>query len=301
MIFTTGSALASLRPGIKNFWGLGYNRYPEQFSQIFKMETMDMNFDRDVNMYGLGLARVRPEAAGTEYDYMGQGWKYDYVPVDYSNGFKISHQAIRDNLYMKLGEQYTTELANGFRETKEVVCARILNSAFSNTIVYADGLELCSAVHTFAGGGTFANYPDLASDLNELALTNAVIQIEGYTDDRGKKRRVEPRKLIVHRANRPVAERLMMSDLRVGTNNNDINVIKAARYVPELMIYHYLTDEDAWFIQTDCPQGLTFKQREAYSVQSEVEFNTDSILVKAYEAYATGCTDVMAIWGNPGA
>lgn len=301
MLFTTGSAISALRPGIKDWWGLGYQRYPEQFSQVFEMKTMDMNYDRDVNIYGMGLARVRPEGAGTEYDYMGEGFKYDYIPVDYSNGFKISHQAIRDNLYMQLGEQYTTELGNSFRETKEVVCARVLNSAFSNTITYADGNQLCYNAHQLAGGGTFANTPDVAADLSELSLTNAVIQIEGWTDDRGKLIRTQARKLIVHRANRPVMERLLKSDLRVGTNFNDINVIKASQYVQDGMVYQYLTDEDAFFIKTDCPLGLTYKQREALAIQSDVEFNTDSILVKGYEAYAVGCTNVMGVWGSPGA
>jgi len=302
MIFTSGTALSALRPGVHEWYGLGYNRYPEQFSQIFEMLKSEMNYERDVNMYGLGVARVRPEATQTEYDFMGEGFRFDYIPVDYSNGIKISHQAIRDNLYMKLGEEFTKELGNSFRECKEIVAARLFNSAFSSSITYADGLQLCSSAHLLSGGGTFANTPSVDCDLSELAIENAVQQIQAYTDDRGKLRRVVPQMLIVPRGEQFNANRILMSNLRSGTAENDINVLNAQKVFSKgIMVYQYLTDADAWFIQTDAAKGMRYFQREPLQIQSDVEFDTDAIKIKGYEAYSVGCTDLMGIWGTAGA
>lgn len=301
-MITMGSALDLLRPGLNDIYGLGYARYPEQFSQIFEMLTSTMYFERDVNVYGLGTARVRPEGAPTELDDMAEGFKYDYVHVDYANGFKVTHQQVRENQYMQFGTKGATDLGNGFRETKELVVSRILNSAFANTLTYADGQPLCSRAHLYSGGGTYSNMPDVDVDLSEKAITDAVTQIMKWKDDRGKKRMVKLRMPIVPPEEWANMSRLMKSQLRVGTPNNDINVINAnGIFLKDPMVYQYLDDPDAWFIQTDCDYGLRFFQREAYNLKSYVEDSTDCIIVQAKEAYSAGCTDTMAIWGSPGA
>lgn len=299
---TSGAALSALRPGIHDWWGLGYMRRPEEYAQIFEMLRSDMYFERDVNMYGLGLAKVRPEGVETEFDSMGEGFKIDYIHAGYSNGFEITHQAVVDNLYMKVGEEYTAELGNAMRETKEIVCANILNYAFATTFTYADGNQLCYATHTLSGGGTFSNTASVASDLSEVALEQAVTQIRGYTDDRGKKILVRPKQLIVHPSDEFEARRILDSVLQSNTAENNLNVLRDGKYIPGgVMVYDYLTDVDAWFVQTDCPKGLRYFQREDLIIDSDVEFKTDSILVKAFERYSAGCTNVMGIWGSPGA
>lgn len=301
-LITSGSALSALRPGIHDWWGLGYKMRPEQFSQIFEMLTTSLNYERDVNMYGLGYAKVRPEGTTTEYDEMGEGFKYDYIPVIYSNGARVTHQAIINNQYMKMGEEVTKELGNSMRETKEIVMASFLNSAFSTSRLYADGNQLCYSAHLLSGGGTFSNVPALDADLSEAMLEQAVTQIRSYTDDRGKKRRVEAKRVIVHPKNEFEIQRILKSELRVGTADNDINVLKSGRYLPGgYIVYDYLTDEDAYFIQTDCPKGLRYFQKQAVMFSNTVEFDSDDIKIKAVEEYSGGCTDVMAIWGCQGA
>lgn len=301
-LITTGSALSALRPGIHDWWGLGYERYPEQFSKLFEILKTSMNYERDVNMYGMGLPKIRPEGAASEFDEMGEGYRYDYVPFILSNATRITHQAIINNQYMQMGEEATKELGNGGREAKEIICANVLNRAFSSSQTFADGNQLCYASHSLSGGGTFANVPSVDVDISEAAIEQAVIDIQGYTDDRGKKRRVMPKQLIVHRNDQFEAARILKSDLRVGTADNDLNALKAGGYMPGgVFVYQYLTDSDAWFIQTDCQKGLRLFQREALQFSTKEDFLTDDIMIKFIEQYSVGCTDVMAIYGCQGA
>jgi hypothetical protein len=300
-IITSGSALSALRPGIHDWWGLGYKLRPEQFSKIFEMLTTSLNYERDVNMYGLGLAKVRPEGAPTEMDEMGEGFKYDYIPLVYSSGTKITQLAVLNNQYMRMGEEATKELGNSMRETKERVMASFLNLAFSNTRVYADGNPLCYSAHLLAGGGTFSNVPALDADLSEAMLEEACTNIRSYTDDRGKKRIVMAKQAIVHPKWEFEIQRILNSDLRVGTADNDINVLKSGRYLPGgYVVYDYLTDENAWFVQTDCPKGLRYFQKQNVQFSEWVDNLTDNINIKAIEEYSGGCTDVMAIYGCQG-
>lgn len=301
-MITTGSALSLLRPGLNDLWGLGYKRNPEYFSQIFEMLTSNMNYERDVNIYGLQAAAVRPETTATQLDDMAEGFKYDYVHVDYSTGFKVSHQQIRDNLYMQFGAKQGQEMGDAHRETREIVCSRLFNSAFTSALTYADGQNLCSRSHLYSAGGTYSNMPDVDADLSELAIEQAVSQIMRYTDDRGKLHQVNPLRILVPTQEWANVARLLKSQLRTGTPNNDINVLNAEGIFSKgHMVYKFLDDPDAWFIQTDCGDGFKYFQREGLTIKSYVEDPTDCIIVQSREAFSAGCTNTMAIWGSPGA
>lgn len=299
-IITSGSALSALRPGIHDWYGLGYKEIPEQYGKIFEKLTTSLNYERDVNMYGLGLARVVPESKGPEFDEMGEGFKYDYIPVVYGNAVMVTDLAIRNNQYMQMGQEAVMELGRSLRTTKEKVLASLFNSAFSTSRVYADGNQLCYNAHLLSGGGTFSNVPTLDADLSEAMLEQACTQIRSYKDDRGKPIVTRAKKLIVHSKWEFEAQRILKSDLRAGTADNDMNVLKSGRYIPEMMVYDYLTDENAYFIQTDCPKGVRYFQKQAFRTHEWVDDLTDNINIKAIEEYSFGCTNVMSIWGCQG-
>ena len=301
MTINLGSALSLLRPGLNKIWGLGYTRIPEQFSQVYEMFTSNMTFERDVNIYGLGVAKIRADGAATELDDMAEGWKYDYVHNHYASGFKVTHLQVLYNQYLQFTDKAMKELGNGFRETKELLAAAPFNLATSNTVLYGDGQPLLSRSHEFSAGGTYSNMPDVDADLSEKLIEDAVTQIMGYTDDRGKRIVVNPVMPIVARANWANISRIIKTELRVGTANNDINVIRAENvFSKEPMVWRYLDDEDAVFIKTDCEDGFKHFVSEGYSTKSYIEDATDSIVIQGKEGYSFGCTNTMAIWGTPG-
>ncbi len=301
-LINRGNIVSALRPGIHTWFGLGYSRYEDEYKQIFDIESSNMNYEKDVNVYGFGMAAVKPEGTAVQYDTMAEGFSYNYIHVPYALGFSITHEAMQDNLYMKLAKQNTTELGRSLKEAKETVGANILNRAFSNSYVFADGIELCSTANVLSGGGTYSNKLAVDADLSEAALEQALIDIGGLVNDRSMKSKIMAKKLIIARKNEFEVQRILKTQLRVGTADNDINVIKEGSYLPEgYVINHYLTDDDAWFIKTDCSNGLLHFVREALKIDSDVEFNTDNILVKAYERYSFGCTDKRGIYGSAGA
>lgn len=301
-VITTSTIEAALRPGIHDWWGLGYKLREGEFSQIFEQLSSSLNYERDQQIYGLGYARVKPEGAPYEYDTMGQGFHYDYIHVPYVNAFVLSHEQQLFNQYQKIAQDGIRELGSSMKQTKEVVHANILNRAFNNSYVYGDGVELCSTAHVLAAGGTYANKPAVDADLSEEMLEQALIDIGKYTNDRGMKRAVMARKLVIPVDLEYEACRILNSDLRVATANNDINAIKSTSAFPEgYMVYHYLTDTDAWFILTDCPKGPRTFQAEAPMIKSDVDFTNDNILYKTREMYSCGVTDVMSVYGSQGA
>jgi hypothetical protein len=300
-LITRGSVLSALRPGVHAWWGLGYKRYDDEYDKIYETLRSEMNYELDVNVYGFGVGAVKPEGTPVQFDTMAQGYHYNYVHVPYGLGFQITHEAMQDNLYMKLAEQNTKELGRAMKEAKETVAASLLNLAFSSSPTFADGLSLCNSANLLSGGGTFSNVPSTAADLSELALEQALIGIGGYTDDRLKKTKIMARRLIVPKELDFEAGRILKSELRVGTANNDINMLKSGNYIPEgHYLNHYLTSPSAWFIITDCPQGMQHFVREDIRIDTDNDFQTDNILIKAYERYSFGCTDKHGIYGSNG-
>jgi hypothetical protein len=300
-LFTQSNEISALRPGIHGWWGLGYDMIPEQYSQIFATLKSTLNYEKDVNMFGLGIAKVRPEGTATEYDTMGEGFNYVYYPVPFSMGATITHLAIINNQYMQVGEMHTKEIGRGMHEAKEIVCANIFNKATDSSLVYADGQPLLSQSHLLSGGGTYSNMLSINQDISEDALEQAVQQTRQYKDDRGKRILVECQKVIVHPNDEFEIQRILKSELRVGTADNDINVINAGRYFPKgFMVYRFLLNAGAWFVQTDIPQGLQYFQREELKIDMDHDFHTDNIFIKGYENWSVGCTNPMAVIGSPG-
>ncbi len=301
-LISRGSILEALRPGVHAWWGQGYDRYVDEYKQIFDVLNSGLNYERDVNMFGFGMAVVKSEGTPVTYDTMAQGFAYNYSHIPYALAYTISHEAMMDNQYMKLAEVASKSMGNSMKEAKETVGANVLNLAFSNTVTYADGLELCSTANLLSGGGTFRNTLSTAADLSEASLEQAIIDIGGFVDDRSLKSKVMPVKLIVPKELQFEADRLLKSEYRVSTADNDINAIQEGGYLPGgKSVNHYLTDADAWFIKTDCAQGLQHFMRESVKIDMDVEFNTDNILCKFYERYSFGCTDKRGIYGSPGA
>lgn len=301
-VMTRGNILEALRPGVHKFWGLGYNRYEDEYKDIFDVLSSSLNYERDVNMYGFAMAGVKNEGTAVEYDTMGEAFAYNYVHIPYGRAFSITHEAMMDNQYMKIAEVASREMGISMRETKETLGANVLNLAFSNSVVYADSLELCSTANVLSGGGTFQNKLSVDADLSEASLEQAIIDIGNFVSDRSLKAKVMPRKLIVPIQLQFEAARILKSSLRVATADNDINAIKEGSYLPEgFVVNHYLTDADAWFIKTDKPQGLQHFIREPVKIDMDTEFNTDNLLVKFYERYSFGCTDKRGIYGSAGA
>jgi len=301
-VITRGSILEALRPGVHKFYGLGYNRYEDEYKQIFDVMQSSLNYERDVNMYGFAMAGVKNEGTSVEYDTMGESFAYNYVHIPYARAFSITHEAMMDGQYMKHAEVGSREMGISMRETKETIAANILNLAFSNTVTYADGLELCSTASLLGGGGTFSNKLAVDADLSEASLEQAIIDIGNFVSDRNLKSKVMARKIIAPIQLQFECARILKSNLRVSSAENDINAIKEGMYIPEgATINHYLTDADAWFIKTDKPQGLQHFVREPVKIDMDTEFNTDNLLVKFYERYSFGCTDKRGIYGSAGA
>lgn len=301
-IINTGAYSKLLWPGLNKLFGHEYAEHSLEYKEIFKTERSEKNFEEDLNHYGLGLATIKPEGENIAYDSMGQGFLKRYVHLTYALGFIITKEAIEDNLYAEAAMARTKALAFSMRQTKENVGANVLNRAFNSNYVGADGLELCSAVHKLARGGTFSNTPAAAADLSELALEQAAIDIMNFKNDAGLRISVMPRKLIL-----PVdlcfeAERILKSSLQNDTANNALNALKSKGIFPEgYAVNHYLTDQDAWFILTNVQNGMKHLQRRDVAMENDTDFDSENMKFKATERYVFGWTDPRGIYGSPGA
>lgn len=301
-IISTGSVAKALWPGVNAFFGLAYNEHPLEYTEIFDTEKSEMNFEEDVNVYGLGLATVKDEGANVAYDTMAQGFLKRYVHVTYGLGFIITREAVEDNQYLKLAKQRTEALAFSMRQTKENVGANVLNRAFNNSYTGADGLELCSTAHLLAKGGTFKNELTTAADLSEASLEQACIDIMDMVNDAGLNISIMPRKLIIPTALCFEAERILKSNLQNDTANNAINALRSKGILPDgVAINHYLTDSDAFFIKTNALDGLKHFERRALEIENDTDFDSENIKFKATERYVMSWTDPRGIFGSPGA
>lgn len=301
-MINTGALSSALRPGVHAWYGAMYNRYPDEYVFIYDTEKSEMNWELDVNLHGFGLGVVKPEGTAVSYDTMQQGFKKTYYHTTLGLGFIITREAIEDNLYMKMAKSQSEALALSMKQVKETIAANVLNRAFNNNYVGADGIELCSTAHLLSKGGTFANKLAVDADLSEYALEQALIDIAGFVDDASNKMQCRGMRLIVPRQLDFEASRILNSDYRVDTTNNDINAIKFGRYLPQgYIVNHYLEDADAWFIKTDAPNGMRHFERRALSIDNDTEFDSDNMKFKATERYSFGWTDPRGIYGSAGA
>jgi hypothetical protein len=303
MAISRAQLLKELLPGLNALFGLEYAKYGEEHAEIFETESSDRSFEEETKLSGFSAAPVKNEGAAIEYDNAQETWTARYNHETIAMGFSLTEEAIEDNLYDSLSTRYTKALARAMAYTKQVKAASILNSAFSGSgVTYGDGKTLCATDHPLVSGGVNSNTPTVAADLNETSLEAAVIQIAGWTDERGLLIAAKPRKLVIPPALMFVATRLLDTELRVGTADNDINAIKTNGSIPEgYTVNHYLTDTNAWFLLTDVPNGLKHFVRTPMQTSMDADFDTGNSRYKARERYSFGVSDPLGIFGSPGA
>ena len=291
-----------LEPGLNALFGMEYGRYENEHSEIFDTESSDRAFEEEVMLAGFGSAPVKNEGGAVNFDDAQESFTSRYTHETIALAFAITEEAIEDNLYDRLASRYTKALARSMAHTKQVKAANVLNNAFNSSFTGGDGKELCATDHPLNGGGTFSNEPSTAADLNETSLEDAMISISGFVDERGLKIALRGMKLIIPPALQFVAERLMASNLRVATADNDINALRNMGMLPNgYTINHYLTDTDAFFIKTDAPNSFKHFERAPIRTQMEGDFDTGNMRFKARERYSFGFSDPRCVFGSPGA
>ena len=301
MAISRAQLLKELLPGLNALFGLEYARYGEEHKEIYETETSERSFEEETKLSGFSAAPVKNEGSAIAYDNAQEAFTARYTHVTIAQGFSLTEEAIEDNLYDSLSGRYTKALARSMAYTKQVRAAAVLNTGFT-AAVGGDGQPLFSASHPLVSGGTNSNIPTTPADLNETSLEAAVIQISLWTDERGLLIASKPRKLIVPPALQFVATRLLETELRVGTNDNDINAIKNNGSIPEgYTINHYLTDTNAWFLTTDVPNGMKHFVRTPLQNSMDGDFDTGNVRYKARERYSFGFSDPLGMFGSPGA
>ena len=302
MAISRAQLLKELLPGLNALFGMEYARYGEEHKEIYETETSERSFEEETKLAGFSAAPVKPEGQAIAYDNAQEAWTARYNHETIAMGFSITEEAMEDNLYDSLSARYTKALARAMAYTKQVKAAAILNQGFNAGVTYGDGVSLFSTAHPLISGGTNSNRPTVGADLNETSLENAVIQIAGWTDERGLLIAAKPRKLIVPPSLQFVATRLLETELRVATADNDINALKNNGSIPEgYTINHWLTDTNAWFLTTDVPNGLKHFIRTPMSTSMDGDFDTGNARYKARERYSFGVSDPLGIFGSPGA
>ena len=301
MAISRAQLLKELLPGLNALFGMEYARYGEEHKEIYETETSERSFEEETKLSGFSAAPVKNEGSAIAYDNAQEAWTTRYNHETIALGFSITEEAVEDNLYDSLSARYTKALARAMAYTKQVKAAAILNTAFTGGPTYGDGVVLCSTAHPLVSGGTNSNRPSTGADLNETSLENAVIQIAAWTDERSLLIAAKPKKLVVPPSLMFVATRLLETELRVGTTDNDINALKNNGSIPEgYTVNHFLTDTNAWFLLTDVPNGLKHFVRTPMSTGMDGDFDTGNVRYKARERYSFGWSDPLGVFGSPG-
>lgn len=300
-VITSSSFAKALWPGVNKWYGEAYNEYAVEWTKLFEQNTSKRAWEEDVGTSGFGLASIKAEGAPITYDSERQGFTTRYQHVTYALGFVVTREAFDDDLYDVVAPKKAKSLAFSMRQTKEIIGANIYNRAFTAGYTGGDGIVLCSASHVNVAGGTWSNTPTTAVDLSEAALEQASIDIQSFTNDRGLKIAVMPKSLIIPVQLEFDAMRILKSDGRVGSNSNDMNVIKTLGTIPEVVKNHYLTDTDAWFIRTNVADGLKYFERRGDAFEMDNDFDTENAKFKATARYSFGWTDPRGIYGTAGA
>ena len=301
MAISRAQLVKELEPGLNALFGLEYKSYANEHAEIFDTESSDRAFEEEVMLSGFANAAVKPEGQGVQFDDAQETFTARYTNETIALAFAITEEAIEDNLYDRLASRYTKALARSMANTKQVKAAAVLNNGFNASFAGGDGVALFATNHPTIAG-TFSNELAVASDLNETSLEQALIDIAAMTDERGLKIAARGMKLVIPSALQFTADRLMKSEGRVGTADNDINAIKNMGMVSEgYTVNHYLTDPDAFFIKTDVPNGLKHFMRSPIKTTMEGDFDTGNVRYKARERYVFGFSDPRGIFGSPGA
>jgi len=310
MAISRAQMLKELLPGLNALFGLEYEKYEDEHTMIYETESSDRSFEEEVKLSGFGAAPVKAEGSAISYDSAQESFTARYNHETVAMGFSITEEAMEDNLYDSLSARYTKALARGMAYTKQVKSAFPLNNGFTNAFQGGDGVNLFTAVgdgvaggdgHPLVNGGTNSNRPVTAADLNEVSLEDAVINIAAFTDERGLLIAARPRRLIVPPALMFVATRLLETEGRVGTADNDINALRNNGSIPEgYSVNHYLTDSNAFYLITDVPNGMKHFERTPLETSMDGDFDTGNVRYKARERYSFGVSDPLGIYGSPG-
>jgi hypothetical protein len=303
MAISRAQLLKELLPGLNALFGLEYARYGEEHKEIYETETSERSFEEETKLSGFTAAPVKNEGSAIAYDNGQEAWTARYTHETIAMGFSLTEEAIEDNLYDSLSGRYTKALARSMAYTKQVKAANVINNGFlGGQYAGGDGVALFSTSHPLISGGVNSNTPSTQSDLNETSLENAVIQIAAWTDERGLLIAAKPRKLIVPPALQFVATRLLETELRVGTADNDINAIKNNGSIPEgYTVNHFLTDSNGWYLTTDVPNGMKHFVRTPMATGMDGDFDTGNVRYKARERYSFGYSDPLGMFGSSGA
>jgi len=310
MAISRAQELKQLLPGLNALFGEEYTTYDNQHEEIYTTENSERSFEEELKLSGFGAAPVKDEGASINYDTAQESFVARYTHETIAMGYAITEEAMEDNLYVSLSARYTKALARAMSYTKQVKAVFPLNNGFTNSFQGGDGVNLFTASgdgvtggdgHPLVSGGKNSNRPATAADLNETSLEDAVIQIGKWTDERGLKIAARPRKLIVPSDLQFTATRLLQSEYRVGTADNDINAVKSNGVIPEgYAVNNYLTDTNAFFIITDVPDGMKHFVRAPMATSMDGDFDTGNVRYKARERYSFGVSDPLGVWGSPG-
>ena len=302
MAISRAQLLKELLPGLNALFGLEYARYGEQHKEIYEIESSERSFEEETKLSGFAAAAVKNEGSAIQYEAGQEAWTARYNHETIALGFSLTEEAVEDNLYDSLSARYTKALARAMAYTKQVKAAAVLNNGFNSAYTGGDGVGLFSSAHPLVSGGSNSNIPSTPADLNETSLEAAVIQIAQWTDERGLLIAAKPKKLIVPPALQFVATRLLETEQRVGTTDNDINALKNNGSIPEgYTVNNFLTDNNAWFLTTDVPNGLKHFVRQSLVTSSDSDFDTGNMRYKARERYSFGWSDPLGMYGSAGA
>jgi len=300
-VINSGSFAKALWPGVNAWYGKAYSEYPEEYSKLFDKFTSSKAFEEDVGISSFGLAVQKSEGAPISYDSERQAFITRYQHAVYALGFIITREMMEDDQYDVVGQRKAQGLAFSMRQTKEIIAANVYNRAFTAGYTGGDGSVLLATSHPNLKGGTWSNRLATDADLSEASLEQACIDIAGFTNDAGLLIAVRPETLVIPRQLMFEAKRILGSDGRVGTDNNDLNALKTLGIVPQIVTNHYLTDTDAWFIRTDVQNGMKYLERRADSFDMDNDWDTENAKFKATARYSFGWTDPRALYGTQGA
>lgn len=302
MAISRSQLLKELLPGLNALFGLEYNRYGEEHKEIYEIESSERSFEEETKLSGFAAAQVKNEGSAVSYDNAQEAWTARYQHETIALGFSLTQEAVEDNLYDSLAARYTKALARAMSYTKQVKAASVLNNGFSASYLLGDGKAFFATDHPLVSGGTNSNKPTTDADLNETSLEAAVIQIAGWTDERGLLIAAKPKKLVVPPALQFVASRLLETEKRVGTADNDINAIVSNGVIPGgYTVNHYLTDPNAFFLTTDIPNGLKHFIRAPISNDMQGDFETGNLRYRSRERYSFGVSDPLGMFASSGA
>jgi hypothetical protein len=302
MAISRAQLLKELLPGLNALFGLEYSRYGEEHKEVFETESSERSFEEETKLSGFSAAPVKNEGSAIRYDNAQEAFTARYNHETIALGFALTEEAIEDNLYDSLSSRYTKALARAMSYTKQTKAAAVLNNGWSSSYLGGDGVALFSASHPTVSGGNNSNIPSTAADLNETSLEAAVIQIAGWVDERGLLIAAKPKKLVLPPSLMFVATRLLETEGRVGTADNDLNALKSNNAIPGgYTVNHFLTDTDAWFLTTDVPNGLKHFVRTPLSNSMDGDFDTGNVRYKARERYSFGWSDPLGMYASQGA